>query len=79
MVVGMLIGPIEAAPELYAPVARVNLERQFISLEHRQASPPVDSVPPQCEAGCDPVNTALSSGCPATTCCQASFEMGYFN
>ncbi|KDR74500.1 hypothetical protein GALMADRAFT_141530 [Galerina marginata CBS 339.88] len=77
MVAGLLVGRIEATHELSAPAPRVNLERHFISLGRRQTTIP--DVPSQCTTVCNPVNTAIASGCPITTCCQSSFEMGYFN
>jgi len=71
----MGINQISAMPE---PSILVRVPAAF--LERRQTgttSPP--DVPAGCESSCDPVSSALAAGCTAATCCQSSFEMGYFS
>ncbi|KAF8966432.1 hypothetical protein BDZ97DRAFT_1698567 [Flammula alnicola] len=58
-------------------IARINLRAEG-SLESRQTGTN-PAVPPQCETQCDPINSVIAAGCQISTCCQASFEMGYFN
>jgi hypothetical protein len=72
----LAINQIAAAPDEL--VGRVDLQRQVITLETRQTST-IPNAPPQCQSICNPINTAVASGCPVASCCQTSFEMGYFN
>ncbi|KAF9449562.1 hypothetical protein P691DRAFT_547705 [Macrolepiota fuliginosa MF-IS2] len=39
----------------------------------------VPSVPTQCKADCDPINSQVAQGCSPADCCKATFVTGYFN
>ncbi|KIM42931.1 hypothetical protein M413DRAFT_26892 [Hebeloma cylindrosporum] len=61
-------------------LVRIDLERRA-SFAARQTGggTGIPQVPSQCQSICNPVNTVISAGCTPSSCCQASFEMAYFN
>ncbi|KAF8963431.1 hypothetical protein BDZ97DRAFT_1028278 [Flammula alnicola] len=74
---GMMAVRVTEAGVIPGMIARINLRAEG-SLESRQTGTN-PAGPPQCETQCDPITSVVAAGCQISTCCQASFEMGYFN